>query len=67
MQKIHHKTLKEIYQSIKTYNELLELSEAVSIHQRHLKFLVNEVYKNTSHLNPKFMWPFLTHKEIPII
>ena len=38
MQKIHHKTLKVIYQSIKPYKELLELSETVSIHQRHLDF-----------------------------
>ena len=38
MQKIHHKTLKVIYQSNKTYKELLELSETVSIHQRHLNF-----------------------------
>ena len=34
MQKIHHKTLKVIYQSNKTYDKLLELSETVSIHQR---------------------------------
>ena len=32
MQKIHHKTLKVIYQSNKTYEELLELSETVSTH-----------------------------------
>ena len=42
MQKIHHKTLKVIYQSNKTYEELLELSETVSIHQRHLRFLVTD-------------------------
>ena len=65
MQKIHPKTLKVIYQSNKTYEELLELSETVSIHQRHLRFLVTEVYKSTSYLNPKFMCSFFTHKEIP--
>ena len=65
MQKIHHKALKVIYQSNKTYEELLELSETVSIHQRHLRFFVTEVYKNTSYLNPKFMCSFSTHKEIP--
>ena len=65
MQKIHHKTLKVIYQSNKTYEELLELSETVSIHQRHLRFLVTEVYTNTSYLNPMFMCSFRTHKEIP--
>ena len=50
MQKIHHKTLKVIYQSNKTYEELLKLSETVSIHQRHLRFLVTEVYKSTFYL-----------------
>ena len=65
MQKIHHKTLKVIYQSNKTYEELLELSETVSIHQRNLRFLVTEVYKSISYLNPKFMCSFFTHKKIP--
>ena len=65
IQKIHHKTLKLTYQSNNTYKELLELKETVSIHQRHLRFLVTEVYKSTSYLNPKFMCSFFTHKEIP--
>ena len=47
MQKIHHKKLKVIYQPNKTYEELFELSETVSIHQRHVRFLVTEVYKST--------------------
>ena len=64
MHKIHHKTLKIIYQSNKTYEELLELSETVSIHQRHLRFLVTEVYKSTSYLNPKGTGSFFTHKEV---
>ena len=64
MQKIHHKTLKVIYQSNKTYDELLELIETVSIQQWHLRFLVPEVDKSTSYLNPKFMSFFFTHKEI---
>ena len=63
--RIHHKTLKVIYQSNNKYEELLELSETVSIHQRHLRFLVTEVCKSTSYLNPKFMCSFFTHKEIP--
>ena len=61
-----HKTLNVIYQSNKTYKELLELSgETVSIHQQHLRFLVTEVYTSTSYLNLKFMCSFFTHKEIP--
>ena len=65
MQKIHHKNLKVIYQSNKIYEEPLELSETVSIHERRLIYLVTEVYKSTSYLNPKFMCSFFTHKEIP--
>ena len=65
MQKIHHKTLKVIYQSNKTYEETLELNETVSIHQQQLRFLVAEVYKSTSFLNPKFISSFFTHKEVP--
>ena len=33
MQKSRHKTLEVIYQSNKTYEKLLKLSEIVSIHQ----------------------------------
>ena len=53
IQKIHHKTLKVIYQSNNTYEELLELSETVSIHQRHLRFLV---CKCNSYLKTPGLW-----------
>ena len=36
MHNLHRKTLKVIYQSNKAYEELLELSQTVSIHQRHI-------------------------------
>ena len=36
----------------------------VSIHQRHLRFLITEIYKSISQLNPKFMWLYFTHKEL---
>ena len=44
--------------------ELRDLSETVSIHQRRLRFLITEVYKSTSYLNPNFMCSFFTNKEI---
>ena len=65
MRKIHHETQKVIYQSNKTYEEIFEQSETVSIHQRHLRFFVAEVYKSTSDLNPKLMCSFFTDKQIP--
>ena len=43
MQKIHHKSLKVIYQSDASYDDLLQLSNSVSLHQRHLQFLLTEI------------------------
>ena len=45
--------------------ELLELSQTVSILKRHLRFLVNKVFKSTSYLNAQLLWFFFTHGEIP--
>ena len=45
IEKIHHRTLKVIYQSEESYENLLLESSSVSIHQRHLRFLVTEIYK----------------------
>ena len=52
MQKIHHKSLKVIYQFDASYDDLLQLSNSVSLHQRHLRFLLTEIYKSTGTLNP---------------
>ena len=65
IEKIHHRTLKVIYQSNDTYENLLLQSNTVSVHQRHLRFLMIEIYKNILQLNPQFMWSFFTHKDIP--
>ena len=64
IEKIHHKTLKVIYESNDTYENLLLQSNTVSVHQRHLRFLMIEIYKSISQLNPQFMWSFFTHKDI---
>ena len=63
--KIHHKTLKVIYESNDTYDNLLLQSNTVSVHQRHLRFSVTEIYKNISQQNPEFMWSYFTHKDMP--
>ena len=65
--KIHHKTLKVIYQSNNTYQEVLELSETVSIHQGHLRFLVTEIHKSTSYLKPSLCALSLLIKKLLII
>ena len=63
MQKIHHKTLKVIYQSGVSCNDLLQLSESVSLHQRHLRFLLTEIYKSIGTFNPQFM--YFRYREVP--
>ena len=65
IEKIHHKTSKVIYESNDTYDNLLLQSNTVSVHQRHLRFLMTEMYKSISQLNPEFMWSYFTHKDMP--
>ena len=65
IEKIHHKTLKVIYESNDTYDNLLLQGNTVSVHQRHLRFLVAEIYKSISQLNPGFIWSYFTHKDMP--
>ena len=64
IEKIHHKTLKVIYESNDTYDNLLLQSNTVSVHQRHLRFLMTEIYKSISQLNPQFIWSYFTRKDM---
>ena len=54
MEKIHHKSLKVIYQSDASYNDLLQLSNSVSLHQQDLLFLltINENIQKFLYLEP---------------
>ena len=64
IEKIHHRTLKVIYQSEESYENLLLESSSVSVHQRHLRFLLTEIYKSATQINPQLIWPYFTHKKI---
>ena len=61
IEKIHHRTLKVIYQSEESYENLLLESSSVSVHQRHLRFSVTEICKSTTQINPEFMWSYFTY------
>ena len=65
MQKTHHKSLKVIYQFDASYDDLLQLSNSVSLHQRHLRFLLTEIYKSTGTLNPQFVWSYFKYRKVP--
>ena len=64
--KVHHRTLQVVYDYFnKSYDELLELHNDLSIHQRHHRYLVIEVFKSIMHLNPRFMWSYFEKKPMP--
>ena len=60
--KIHHRTLQVVFNFNKSYDELLELNNDLSIHQRHLHYLA---IKSITHLNTQFMWSYFEEKPIP--
>ena len=64
IEKIHQKTLKLIYQSEESYENLLLESSSVCLHQKNLHFLVTEICKSTKQINPEFMWPYFTYNNI---
>ena len=64
MQKVHNKTLRVICQPDESYVNILNLDNGVSLHQRHLRFLVNEIFKSVSKTNPKFMWSYFSCKNV---
>ena len=64
IEKTHHRTLKVIYQSEESYENLLLESSSVSVYQRYLRFLVTGIFKSTTQINPEFMWPYLTYSSI---
>ena len=65
MQKTHHKSLRAIYQSDVSCDDLLQLSNSVALHQRHLRFLLTEIYKSTGTLKPQFMWSYFKYRKVP--
>ena len=61
IEKIHHKTLKVIYESNGTYDNLLLQTNTVSVYKRHLKFLMTEYIK--AHSNSTLNYVVLFHAE----
>ena len=62
MQKIHHKTLRIIYQSPDSYKNLPNVDNTLLLHQGHLKFLVTEIFNSVSKINPKLMLSYFSSK-----
>ena len=47
------------------YENLLNRSDDISIHQKHLQYLAIEVYKSLPKLNSGFMWNFFEKNHAP--
>ena len=60
----HLRTLKVIYAIDDSYTNLLLRSNAVSIYQRHLWFLVADIFKSISQINLEFMYSFFNQKKL---
>ena len=54
--KIHEMALRIVYKNTHAdYEALLNLDDAVSVHQRNLQYLMTEIYKTDDGLNPSFI------------
>ena len=59
LSKIHHKELEAVFN-----DELLQISNEIIIHQKHLHALICKVFKSLNNSNPEFMWSYFTFKNI---
>ena len=62
IQKYHHKALKIAFNSDNGCDELLQMNNENTIHQKHLHALICEVFKSLSSSNPELMWSYFTFK-----
>ena len=58
IEKIHHRTLKVISGMVDSYNQFM-MQQFCLNSSKHLRFLVTEIFKSISQINPEFMWSFL--------
>ena len=64
--KIHERALRIIHKdSTSNFQELLNKSNSVSVHQRNLQLLLTEIYKTVHNLNPTFMTQVFEEKDVP--
>ena len=64
IQKISRKTLQVVYNSNKHYDELLRDNNETSVHRRHLRALVREIFKSSNNTNHEFLQCYFVFKNI---
>ena len=64
--KVHKRALRTVYENRSlSLQELLSLDNSVSIHVRHLQFLMTETYKSLHHKSPEIMCNLFELKNRP--
>ena len=56
--------LKVVFNSNDGYDELIQMNNEITIHQKHLPALICQVFKSLNNSNPKFIRPYFTFKNI---
>ena len=67
--KIHYRTRQVVYNVFTdsdSCDSLLLINIDMSIHQKHLRYLIVEVYETVVEIYPKFMWTYFLKNPIPI-
>ena len=63
--KVHKRALRTIYNNYNLeHDELLQIDKSCSIHTKHLRLLMIEIYKTLKKENPKLMWNIFALKNI---
>ena len=65
MKKINYKSLKIVFNSSESFEDLIWHNNEVSIHQKQLRQITTVIYKSFKDLSPELIKPFFTVKEIP--
>ena len=64
--RLHKRALRTVYDNFTlNFEELLHLDNSCTIHTKHLRILMTEIYKSTNRDNPELMWDVFSTKNIP--
>ena len=53
-----------VFNSDDGYDELLQMSNEITIHQKHFHALICKVFKGLNNSSPEFMWSYFTFNNI---
>ena len=64
--KLHKRALRTVHNNfVLEFDDLLLLDNSCSIHLKHLRILMTEIYKSLNKINPEIMWDIFKQKHVP--